>query len=65
MSPSVNVSQPVAPPPPPNPPMFGSQATKGAGDRQRQMAGASQGFGATILGGGNPTNTGNKTLLGQ
>lgn len=56
---------PQAPPPPPNPPMFGSQATGQAGTRQRQMAANSGGFGATILGGGNPTNLGTKTLLGQ
>lgn len=56
---------PQAPAPPPNPPMFGSQATRGAGQRQQQRAGMNQGFGATVLGTGNPTNTGFKTLLGQ
>jgi hypothetical protein len=64
MSPAAPPPLPQAPAAPPNPPMFGSQAT-GAGQRQRSMAGASQGFGSTILGQGNPTNVGNKTLLGQ
>jgi len=55
---------PTAPAAPPNPPMFGSQTTGQAGQRQRTAA-QGQGFGSTILGGGNPTNTGQKTLLGQ
>jgi len=56
---------PQAPPPPPNPPMFGSNQTGAAGTRQRSMAAAAGGFGGTLLGSGNPTNTGQKTLLGQ
>lgn len=56
---------PTAPPAPPNPPLFGSSATKSAGARQRSQAGTAQGFGGTILGNTNPTNTASKTLLGQ
>ncbi len=54
---------PQAPPAPPNPPMFGSNSA--AGQRQRSQASQAQGYGATVLGGGNPANTGQKTLLGQ
>jgi len=56
---------PPAPPPPPNPPIFGSAVTAAAGNRQSAMAGQAQGFGSTILGQTNPSNTGQKTLLGQ
>ncbi len=62
MGPSVRPPPPAAPPPPPpNPPMFGSQAVKKKGGAQ---AGAPA---STFLGGAlaNPTNTGQKTLLGQ
>lgn len=57
-------SQPNVPTPPPNPPMFGSQASKAAGDRQKKQ-GMGQGYGGTVLGNGSPGNTGQKTLLGQ
>jgi len=54
---------PVAPLPPPNPPMFGVDA-KGSGQTQRKIQSA-QGYGGTILGGlGGDVNTSNKTLLG-
>ena len=53
---------PQAPPPPPNPPMFGQ---KGAGKQGPWAAGPNPAWGGTMLGGGNPTNTGMKTLLGQ
>jgi hypothetical protein len=56
---------PAPPPPPANPPLFGSQMTNTAGKRQTAMAGQAQGYGSTILGQSNPTNTGQKTLLGQ
>lgn len=56
---------PGVPAPPPNPPMFGSSATKSAGAQQRKQAGSAQGFGGTILGNTNPTNSASKTLLGQ
>ena len=62
------ISSPPPPQPPsapPNPPMFGGQVTAGAGARQRTLAKNMGGFGATILGQGNPANTGQKTLLGQ
>jgi hypothetical protein len=63
MTPSIPPPTPVSPPP--NPPMFGSATTGAAGQRIRQQASNSQGFAGTILGSGSPTNTGNKTLLGQ
>ena len=44
--------------------MFGSQAQKATGQRQTQTFNAPM-LGGTMLGGGNPTNTGQKTLLGQ
>jgi hypothetical protein len=53
---------PALPSAPANPPLFGSQFA--AANRVRQQAMASSGFGSTILGGANPTNTGQKTLLG-
>lgn len=49
--------------PPPNPPMFGSNAIPG--QRQRSQAKANQGFGSTILGGGPEATTSKKTLIGQ
>jgi hypothetical protein len=55
---------PQMPPPPPNPPMFGSQMNA-AGRNQGAQVNPNAGFGATILGTGNPSNTGQKTLLGQ
>lgn len=60
----ISTPPPQAPPPPPNPPMFGSQ-TSGSALRQRKIAETGGGFGSTILGQGNPANTGQKTLLGQ
>lgn len=62
MAPSIPPPPPVSPPP--NPPMFGTQTTGQAGQRIRQQAAGSQGFAGTILGSGNPTNTGQKSLLG-
>jgi hypothetical protein len=59
-----SIPAPQVPGPPPNPPMFGGQPS-GAGKRQQMLANTAQGFGSTILGQGNPTNTGQKTLLGQ
>lgn len=56
---------PALPPPPANPPIFGSDATRAAGQRQRSQAGAAPtSILGGITGGGNPTNTGQKTLLG-
>jgi hypothetical protein len=52
---------PQPPPPPPNPPMFAQQA-KGQGSKAQVGQG---GFASTILGQTNPSNTGQKTLLGQ
>lgn len=52
------------PPPPPNPPMFGSSFTKSAAQRQMNQGQNTTGFGGTILGQTNPTNTGQKTVLG-
>jgi hypothetical protein len=45
--------------------MFGGQNSAGAGQRQRTIAASNPGFGSTVLGQGNPSNTGAKTLLGQ
>ena len=61
-SPTPPLPQPPAPPP--NPPMFGGQ-NSASGQRQRSIAANNPGFGSTVLGQGNPTNTGAKTLLGQ
>jgi hypothetical protein len=54
---------PQALPPPPNPPMFAQQA-KGQGSKAGSQI-MSGGFESTILGQSNPSNTGQKTLLGQ
>jgi hypothetical protein len=55
---------PAPPPPPANPPMFGASQNT-AGRQQGAQVNPQSGFGATILGQGNPANTGQKTLLGQ
>ncbi len=55
---------PPPPPPPPNPPQFPGQVNA-AGARFGAQVNPSRGFGGTILGTGNPNNTGQKTLLGQ
>ncbi len=54
---------PQPPPPPPNPPMFAQQA-KGQGSKSGGQI-MSGGFASTILGQSNPSNTRQKTLLGQ
>lgn len=54
---------PETAPPPPNPPMFGSNAAPG--QRQRKSAQQNTGFSTTMLGEGGAANTSNKTLLGQ
>jgi hypothetical protein len=59
-----SIPAPQVPGPPPNPPMFGDQAS-GAAKRQQLQADNARGFGSTILGQGNPSNTGQKSLLGQ
>lgn len=57
---------PQAPAPPPNPPMFGSDQTNAAGAQKRKQAAAGAGMFPSFLGQGtNPTNSGQKTLLGQ
>ena len=53
------------PPTPPNPPMFGGQNFTGTAKRQKDLADRQGGFGSTVVGQANPTNTGQKTLLGQ
>jgi hypothetical protein len=45
--------------------MFGGSNTAGAGQRQQALASGNSGFMGTVLGQGNPSNTGQKTLLGQ
>lgn len=51
------------PPAPPNPPMITTQApnARQPGSQVNPLAG----FAGTVLGTSNPTNTGQKTLLGQ
>lgn len=49
----------VLPPAPANPPMFGEQASKG-----KKQPGTTPSFNPSVLG-SLPTNTANKTLLGQ
>lgn len=52
---------PTAQNPPPNPPMFGSQAVKAKGNQQQTPQ-----FNASVLGTvPGPGNTGQKSLLGQ
>jgi len=57
-------SPPQVPPPPPNPPMYPGQINP-AGARGGAQVNPTRGFGSTILGQANPSNTGQKTLLGQ
>jgi hypothetical protein len=61
----ISTPKPPDPPTPPNPPMFGGAMMKGIADKTKTQAMNSAGFGGTILGQTNPTNTGQKTLLGQ
>lgn len=64
MGPSPNISLPSTPQAPPPPPMFGANAE--AGMRQKKNAAQNQSaFGSFLGSESTPSNTGQKTLLGQ